>query len=112
MPAKQPAKKIYRSANGRQIDLDALVSRNELTPAVSNVKVNARGDELGPGGKIVRKREDILRDYYNQGKKMAEEVVEKSKQPDPALEAEWEEDTEGNFIEAKPKVTGTRKKNV
>jgi hypothetical protein len=110
MPAKQQGKKIYRSANGRQIDLDALVSRNELTPAVSNVKVNARGDELGPGGKIVRKREDILRDYYNQGKKMADEVVSKAKQPD--TEVDWEEDTEGNFVEAKPKQTRSRKRDV
>lgn len=110
MPAKQPAKKIYRSANGRQIDLDALVSRNELTPAVSNVKVNARGDELGPGGKIVRKREDILRDYYNQGNKMAEEVVAKAKTPE--VEADWEEDSDGNFVEAPIKTTGSRKKNV
>ena len=33
-------------------------------PAVGNVKVNARGDELGSGGKIVKTREQILQDYY------------------------------------------------
>ena len=27
---------------------------------------NARGDELGPGGKIIRKREEVLRDYYEE----------------------------------------------
>lgn len=114
MPVKQQAKKIYRSANGKQIDLDALVSRNELTPAVSNVRVNARGDELGPGGKIVRKREDILRDYYNQSNQMTDEVVSKTKQPEPEAEADadWEEDVDGNFVEATPKTTGSRKKNV
>jgi hypothetical protein len=31
---------------------------------VGNVRVNARGDELGPGGKIIKKREEVLRDYY------------------------------------------------
>lgn len=110
MPVKQQGKKIYRSANGKQIDLDALVSRNELTPAVSNVRVNARGDELGPGGKIVRKREDILRDYYNQSNKMTEEVVAKTIKPEP--EVDWEEDAEGNFVETPPKTTSSRKKNV
>ena len=34
--------------------MDLLRQRNELTPAVGNVRVNARGDELGPGGKIIK----------------------------------------------------------
>jgi hypothetical protein len=46
--------------------MDLLRQRNELTPAVGNARVNARGDELGPGGQILRKREDILKDFYNQ----------------------------------------------
>jgi len=48
------------------VDMDLLRKRNELTPAVGNAKVNARGDELGPGGKIVRKREDIVKAHYAQ----------------------------------------------
>ena len=44
----------------RTVDMDLLRQRNELTPAVGNARVNARGDELGPGGKIIRKREDVL----------------------------------------------------
>ena len=103
MPVKQQAKKIYRSANGKQIDLDALVSRNELTPAVSNVRVNARGDELGPGGKIVRNQ-------------MTDDVVSKTKQTETETQVEsesgWEEDVDGNFVEAAPRATGSRKKNV
>ena len=49
---------------GKNIDMDLLRQKNELTPAVGNVRVNARGDELGPGGKIVRKREEVMADYY------------------------------------------------
>ena len=44
--------------------MDALLEKNELMPAVGNVRVNARGDELGPGGKIVRKREEVIAAYY------------------------------------------------
>jgi len=66
MPQKPAPKKVYRTANGRTVDMDLLRQRNELTPAVGNSRVNARGDELGPGGKIVRKREDILQDFYSQ----------------------------------------------
>lgn len=105
MPTKQQAKKTYKSANGKQIDLDLLIARNELTPAVSNVRVNARGDELGQGGKIVRKREDIMKDYYNQSNRMAEETVV-TPTADVPMEDEWEENTAGDFVE-KPKTKRT-----
>jgi hypothetical protein len=52
-------RKIYRSANGTPVELDKLIMRNETTVAVGNVRVNARGDELGPGGKIVKRSDDI-----------------------------------------------------
>jgi len=58
------AKKQHRSMRGKQVDMDLLRKRNELTPAVGNARVNARGDELGPGGQIVRKREDIVQEHY------------------------------------------------
>jgi hypothetical protein len=59
------------------------MNQNELTMAVGNVKVNARGDELGAGGKIVRKREELLREtdvpnQINIRPKKEAEVVEKS----------------------------------
>jgi hypothetical protein len=59
-------RKQHRSMRGKVVDMDLLRKRNELTPAVGNAKVNARGDELGPGGKIVRKREDIVKEHYAQ----------------------------------------------
>lgn len=61
---KPEPKIIHRSMQGREIDIDKLRARNDTTLAVGNVKVNARGDELGPGGKIIRKREDIAEEYY------------------------------------------------
>jgi len=58
-------KKIYRTMRGKEIDMEALASKNETMPAVGNVKVNARGDELGPNGQIIRKREDVVNAYYD-----------------------------------------------
>jgi len=55
---------VYRTMQGKEIDLEKLIKKNELMPAIGNMKVNARGDELGPGGKIIRKREDVVSDYY------------------------------------------------
>jgi len=62
------ARKVYRTMQGKQVDLESLAARNETMPAVGNVRMNARGDELGPGGQIIRKREDIVNDHYNQKK--------------------------------------------
>ena len=64
MPVRQQQKKTYQTFQGKQIDMDTLRQRNELTPAVGNARVNARGDELGPGGKIIKKREEVLGEYY------------------------------------------------
>lgn len=100
MPMKQTGRKIYRTANGKQIDMDMLRQKNELTPAVGNAKVNARGDELGPGGKIIRPKEEILKDYYESAKGVKPEMAAKKGSSTPTAEeiAEWEEDDEGNFV--------------
>jgi hypothetical protein len=56
--------KKYITSRGREIDMDKIMTQNELMPAIGNARVNARGDELGPGGKIVKKREEIIAEYY------------------------------------------------
>jgi hypothetical protein len=68
--------KTYVSMRGKQIDMEKLGLMNELTPAVGNVRVNARGDELGPGGKITRTREEILKDYYKDNPRAVEEEMQ------------------------------------
>lgn len=118
MVQKSPGRTTYRTANGKSIDLDMLIQRNELTPAVGNARVNARGDELGQGGKIVRKREEILRDYYQNSPSVPDESARtKPVQPQTteptvdtppvnkptakelaAFDDGYEEDEDGNFV--------------
>ena len=127
MAVKQTGRKQYRSMQGKPVDMDLLRQRNELTPAVGNVRVNARGDELGAGGKIIKKREDVLRDFYEDNVEptqfeasekvptVEEPVVEatevevpkarstKAKVGQTKAEAkeeadEWVEDADGNFV--------------
>ena len=81
MPVRQNQKKTYQTFQGKQIDMDTLRQRNELTPAVGNARVNARGDELGPGGKIIKKRDDVIRDYYEEHPQAAPDEVAKVEQP-------------------------------
>lgn len=55
----------YRTMQGKEVDMDRLMLQNETMPAVGNVRMNARGDELGPGGKVIKTREQIAQEYYN-----------------------------------------------
>ena len=52
-----------KSMRGKEIDMEKLNLKNETLPAVGNMKVNARGDEIDPAGNITKKREDIMREY-------------------------------------------------
>jgi hypothetical protein len=118
MVQKSQGRKTYRTANGKSIDLDLLIQRNELTPAVGNARVNARGDELGQGGKIVRKREEVLRDYYQSSPGVPNEPSRPRKNESAAdqenkilntlssqevnrlneFDEDWQEDDQGNFV--------------
>lgn len=67
--------RLYTSVRGKEIDMEKLSLRHEKTPAVGNMRVNARGDELGEGGKIIRTREQVLQDYYSQNPNALQEEV-------------------------------------
>ena len=124
MANSQTGRKQHVSLQGKAVDMDLLRQKNELVPAVGNVRVNARGDELGPGGKIIKKREEVMGDYYRDHPqavpneeagigvadmaKEATEVPKKVSKPkkEPKVEAkvevskdaDWREDDDGNFV--------------
>mgnify|MGYP003642105446 CR=1 FL=1 len=107
MAMKQKGRKIYRTMQGKQIDLDLLIKRNELTPAIGNSKVNARGDELGAGGRIIRKREEIIKEYYKGNAPVVNEdskrvdLTQAEAELDNEFDDEWVEDVDGNFLPKK-----------
>jgi len=113
MAVKQTGRKVYKSMQGKQVDMDLLRQKNELTPAVGNARVNARGDELGPGGKIIKKREDVLSEYYRDHPATVEDeapvkkpvldeagkdVTDDWEEPIAEPDVEWEEDDNGDFV--------------
>jgi hypothetical protein len=65
--------RLYRTMQGKDVDMEKLMRQHELMPAIGNAKVNARGDELGPGGKIIRKRESVMNEYYENNPKSKKE---------------------------------------
>ena len=116
MPMKQTGRKQYRSMQGKSVDMDLLRQRNELTPAVGNAKVNARGDELGPGGKIMKTKEEVLKEYYENNPGVPDEIAVKkpsvteeeivettskktSVKTSSKVEDDWVEDDDGNFVQ-------------
>jgi hypothetical protein len=58
-----------RTNRGAMIDFDNLLLKNEEEIALGNMKVNARGDKIGKGGKVIQKREDATREYYQNNPK-------------------------------------------
>jgi hypothetical protein len=70
MAMKEPQRKTYRTMQGKELDFDKLRMKNEMALAVGNVRMNARGDELGPGGTIVRKKDDIMTEYHTDSKNL------------------------------------------
>ena len=48
--------KVYRTAQGKLVDLGALEVQNEHVRAVGNMNVNARGDKLDANGNIISTR--------------------------------------------------------
>lgn len=58
-------KEVYRSANGKVVDMGALRLKNEKTRAVGNMKVNARGDEVNERDQVIRKKTEQANKQYN-----------------------------------------------
>ena len=87
MVARAPRKKMYRTMQGRMVDIEKLRAANESVQAVGNMNVNAKGDVIGAGGRIVTPKEAIIKKYYEQPKGMVSDTPSKGK-PMPAPKAE------------------------
>ena len=99
--------KKLRSMRGIDIDLGKLMARQEKNITVGNTKQNARGDQLGVGGKIIKSADEIAREHYNrndpktvvQGGIKADDTPEIN--PKKVVEDDWEEPI-GKAPEDKP----------
>jgi len=83
MVARPTRKRMYRTMQGKMVDIEKLRAANESTRAVGNMNVNARGDVLGPSGQIVTKKENVMKKYYEQPKGMVDDTPARAK-PTPA----------------------------
>ena len=59
--------KIYKSAQGKTVDLGALLLQNESVRAVGNMKVNAKGDVVDDMNNVIdAKTRQVNRQYNKQ----------------------------------------------
>lgn len=83
---------MVKSYRGKEVDMNRISKENEDSIALGNMRVNARGDKLGRGGKVIKTNEERVRDYYSNNPKGVKKVdlraaknefVEEKKTPDP-----------------------------
>jgi hypothetical protein len=91
----------HKSMRGVPIDLAKLMARQEKNITVGNTRTNARGDQLGKGGRIVKSADELAREHYNRndpkavvqgGLKIDDEIPEiKVQEVEKPLEDDWKE---------------------
>lgn len=56
---------VYKTAQGKSVDMGALRLQNENVRAVGNMNANARGDILDDQNKVITTKNQQLKKQYN-----------------------------------------------
>jgi len=59
------AGKIYKTAQGKTVDMGKLSLQHEKVRAVGNMKVNARGDMVDDMNRVISSKNDQVNKQYN-----------------------------------------------
>lgn len=57
--------KVYKTAQGKTVDMGRLALQNENVRAVGNMKVNARGDLVDDMNRVISKKNEQVQKQYN-----------------------------------------------
>ena len=96
--------KNYKSMRGANIDVAKLMLQQEKNISVGNTRSNARGDQVGRGGRVVKGADEIAREHYNKNNPRAvkqtsiklddadvkRQIEEAKNKPDPIMD-DWKE---------------------
>jgi hypothetical protein len=63
-----------KTMRGKPLDMARLMAQNQYKIALGNASMNARGD-IVEGGKVVKPREEIARDYHRNNPKAVKQVA-------------------------------------
>ena len=96
-------RKVYRTAQGKLVDLGRLQLQNENTRAVGNMGVNARGDLLDSRNQPIERRSAAVQKQYNrQTTAAAEPARRKPRAAAPAEIPPPPEDFQDDFVKEEP----------
>jgi ATP-dependent protease ClpP protease subunit len=70
---------------GKILDMGQIMAQNEKTVAIGNARMNARGDMLGAGGQIVKRREQVAQEYHSTNPKAVQKISLKDVETDVFL---------------------------
>jgi len=108
MVARPTRKRMYRTMQGKMVDIEKLRAANESVQAVGNMNVNARGDVVGPGGAIVTPKETVIKKYYERPKGRVDDTPVRAKpMPVPKIETPSKPVQKMTPVAAKPAPTKT-----
>ena len=62
------------SNKGVPIDMTRFLAQNEDSVAIGNASMNARGDIIGVGGKVIKPREQVAAEYHAANPKAVKKV--------------------------------------
>jgi hypothetical protein len=79
--------RVYTSAQGKIVDIGALMLQNENERAVGNMKVNARGDMIDADGYAISSRSQQSNKQYQQQTNTSSGAVASSSRAQKELEA-------------------------
>lgn len=108
MVSKAPRKKVYRTMQGRYVDIEKLRAANESVRAIGNMSVNARGDVLGPGGQVVKPKSEVMQKYYEQPRGMVDDTPTRQR-PAPVNKIAPAPKTKIADVKSAPKPRATKK---
>ena len=70
------------TSKGKVIDMESVIAQQGDTVAIGNMRVNAKGDLLGPGGKVIQTADERAREFYKNSETNVDQNVSiKSSQP-------------------------------
>ena len=71
------ARGVYRTAQGKFINMDNLRLQNEQERAVGNMAVNARGDQVNKQGQVIKGRNQAINERYHERDQAARQAMKK-----------------------------------
>ena len=91
-------RKVYRTAQGKMVDLGALQLRNETVRSVGNMKVNARGDLIDSNNRAINSRnQQVDRQYRRQTSNVSNTPVRPTRSAMPDIPTP-PEDFQDDFV--------------